>query len=200
MRLALGGLLAFEHDLLLLDEPTNHLDLLSVKWFEEFLQSYPGAILITCHDRDFLDRVITKTFELELGKLYTYPGNYSAHLPQKEHRLAVHQASFDSQQKKIHQMQDFVDRNRANAATASRAQSRLKAIEKMDRIDAPQTDNSTLRIKLPEPPRSGQVVAKLDDVGVRLRHEGRLLAASTWRSSAATRWCSSAPTARARRP
>src|SRR6516165_121831 len=101
MRLALGGLLAFEHDLLLLDEPTNHLDLLSVKWFEEFLRGYAGAILITCHDRDFLDRVITKTFELELGKLYNYPGNYSAHLPQKEHRLAVHQESFDAQQKKI---------------------------------------------------------------------------------------------------
>jgi ATP-binding cassette subfamily F protein 3 len=165
MRLALGGLLAFDHDLLLLDEPTNHLDLLSVKWFEEFLRTYPGAILITCHDRDFLDRVITKTFELELGKLHTYTGNYSAHLPQKEHRLAVHQASFDSQQKKIRQMQDFVDRNRANAATAARAQSRLKAIDKMDRIDAPQTDNSSVRIRLPEPPRSGQVVAKLADVG-----------------------------------
>jgi len=164
MRLALGGLLAFEHDLLLLDEPTNHLDLLSVKWFEEFLRSYSGAILITCHDRDFLDRVITKTFELDLGKLYAYPGNYSAHIPQKEHRLAVHQASFDSQRKKIRQMQDFVDRNRANAATASRAQSRLKAIEKMERIDAPQTDASALRIKLPEPPRSGQLVAKLEDV------------------------------------
>jgi ATP-binding cassette, subfamily F, member 3 len=164
MRLALGGLLAYEHDLLLLDEPTNHLDLLSVKWFEEFLRGYPGAILITCHDRDFLDRVITKTFELELGKLYSYPGNYSAYIPQKEHRLAVHQASFDGQQKKIRQMQDFVDRNRANAATAARAQSRLKAIEKIDRIDAPQSDNSTMRIKLPEPPRSGQLVAKLRDV------------------------------------
>jgi ATP-binding cassette subfamily F protein 3 len=164
MRLALGGLLAFEHDLLLLDEPTNHLDLLSVKWFEEFLRSYPGAILITCHDRDFLDRVITKSFELDMGKLYSYAGNYSAHIPQKEHRLAVQQASFDTQQKKIRQMRDFVDRNRANAATAARAQSRLKAIDKMERIDAPQTDGSSLRIKLPEPPRSGQVVAKLDDV------------------------------------
>jgi ATP-binding cassette subfamily F protein 3 len=164
MRLALGGLLAFEHDLLLLDEPTNHLDLLSVKWFEEFLRGYPGAILITCHDRDFLDRVITKTFELDMGKLHAYPGNYSAHLPQKEHRLAVHQASFETQQKKIREMRDFVDRNRANAATAARAQSRLKAIEKMDRIEAPQTDNSALRIKLPEPPRSGQLVAKLADV------------------------------------
>src|SRR5947209_9158742 len=117
MRLALGGLLAFEHDLLLLDEPTNHLDLLSVKWFEEFLRSYPGAILITCHDRDFLDRVITRTFELDMGKLYAYSGNYSAHIPQKEHRLTVHRASFDTQQKKIRQMQDFVDRNRANAST-----------------------------------------------------------------------------------
>jgi len=166
MRLALGGLLAFEHDLLLLDEPTNHLDLLSVKWFEDFLRSYPGAILITCHDRDFLDRVITKTFELEMGQLHAYPGNYSAFLPQKEHRLAVHQASFDGQQKKLKQMQDFVDRNRANAATASRAQSRMKAMEKIksDKIEAPQTDNATMRIKLPEPPRSGQVVAKLEDV------------------------------------
>ena len=165
MRVALGALLAFEHDLLLLDEPTNHLDLLSVKWFENFLLGYPGAILITCHDRDFLDRVINKTFELELGNLYAYPGNYSEHIPQKEHRLAVHRSSFDSQRKKIKQMQDFVDRNRANAATASRAQSRLKAIEKMDRLDAPQTDNATLRIRLPEPPRSGQVVAKLEGLG-----------------------------------
>src|SRR3954468_10638522 len=165
MRLALGGLLAFEHDLLLLDEPTNHLDLLSVKWFEDFLQSYAGAMLITCHDRAFLDRVITKTFELDMGKLHTYPGNYSAHLPQKEHRLAVHQASFDGQQKKIRQMQDFVDRNRANASTAARAQSRIKAIERMERIGAPQTDASRMRIKLPEPPRSGQVVARLADLG-----------------------------------
>jgi ATP-binding cassette subfamily F protein 3 len=164
MRLALGGLLAFEHDLLLLDEPTNHLDLLSVKWFEEFLRSYPGAILITCHDRDFLDRVISKTFELDMGKLHAYTGNYSAHIPQKAHRLAVQQASFDTQQKKIRQMQDFVDRNRANAATAARAQSRLKAIDKMERLESPQTDGSTLRIKLPEPPRSGQLVAKLNDL------------------------------------
>ena len=176
MRLALGGLLAFNHDLLLLDEPTNHLDLLSVKWFEEFLQGYDGAILITCHDRDFLDRVINKTFELELGKLYTYSGNYSDHIPQREHRLTVHQASFDGQQKKLKQMQDFVDRNRANAATAARAQSRLKAMDKVDRIAAPQTDNSAVRIKLPEPPRSGQVVAKLSNIdfayGTRIVYAG----------------------------
>ena len=165
MRLALGGLLAFEHDLLLLDEPTNHLDLLSVKWFEDFLRSYAGAILITCHDRDFLDRVITKTFELEMGKLHMYSGNYSAYLPQKDHRISIQQAAFDGQRKKIKEMQDFVDRNKARASTASRAQSRLKAIEKIDRVDAPQTDNSSMRIRLPEPPRSGQVVAKLDNIG-----------------------------------
>ena len=167
MRLALGGMLAFEHDLLLLDEPTNHLDLLSVKWFEDFLRSYAGAILITCHDRDFLDRVITKTFELEMGKLHMYSGNYSAYLPQKDHRISIQQAAFEGQQKKIKEMQDFVDRNKARASTASRAQSRAKAIEKIkeDRIEAPQTDSSTMRIKLPDPPRSGQVVAKLDDVG-----------------------------------
>ncbi|MFM7319775.1 MAG: ABC-F family ATP-binding cassette domain-containing protein [bacterium] len=164
MRLALGGLLAFKHDLLLLDEPTNHLDLLSVKWFEEFLQSYDGAILITCHDRDFLDRVINKTVELELGKIYTYSGNYSDHIPQREHRLTVHQASFEGQQKKLKQMQDFVDRNRANAATAARAQSRLKAMDRIEKISAPQQDNSAVRIKLPEPPRSGLVVAKLSDI------------------------------------
>ena len=165
MRLALGGMLAFQHDLLLLDEPTNHLDLLSVKWFEDFLRSYPGAILITCHDRDFLDRVITKTFELEMGKLHSYSGNYSAFLPQKEHRISIQQAAFEGQQKKIKEMEDFVARNKARASTASRAQSRLKAIDKIDRVDAPQTDNSSMRIRLPEPPRSGQVVAKLDNVG-----------------------------------
>jgi len=165
MRLALGGLLAFQHDLLLLDEPTNHLDLLSVKWFEDFLRSYPGAILITCHDRDFLDRVINKTFELEMGKLHAYTGNYSAYLPQKDHRLSIQQAMYEGQQKKIKEMQDFVDRNKARASTASRAQSRMKAIDKIDRVDAPQTDTSTMRIRLPEPPRSGQVVAKLNDVG-----------------------------------
>ena len=165
MRLALGGLLAFEHDLLLLDEPTNHLDLLSVKWFEDFLRSYSGAILITCHDRDFLDRVINKTFELEMGRLHMYSGNYSAYLPQKDHRIHIQQAAFEGQQKKIKEMQDFVDRNKARASTASRAQSRLKAIEKIDRVDAPRTDSSTMRIRLPEPPRSGQVVAKLNDVG-----------------------------------
>ncbi|MFM1801463.1 MAG: putative transporter ATP-binding protein YheS [Planctomycetota bacterium] len=164
MRLALAGLLAFNHDLLLLDEPTNHLDLLSVKWFEEFLQGYDGAILITCHDRDFLDRVINRTVELELGKIYSYAGNYTDHIPQREHRLAVHQASFEGQQKKLKHMQDFVDRNRANAATAARAQSRLKAMDRIERISAPQTDNSTVRIKLPEPPRSGHVVAKLAEI------------------------------------
>ncbi len=165
MRLALGGMLAFEHDLLLLDEPTNHLDLLSVKWFEDFLRSYAGAILITCHDRDFLDRVINKTFELEMGKLHMYGGNYSAYLPQKDHRISIQQAAFEGQQKKIKEMQDFVDRNKARASTASRAQSRLKAIEKIDRVEAPQTDSSSMRIKLPDPPRSGQVVAKLEDIG-----------------------------------
>ncbi len=165
MRLALGGLLAFQHDLLLLDEPTNHLDLLSVKWFEDFLRSYPGAILITCHDRDFLDRVINKTFELEMGKLHAYTGNYSAYLPQKDHRLSIQQSMYDGQQKKIKEMQDFVDRNKARASTASRAQSRMKAIDKIDRVEAPQTDTSAMRIRLPEPPRSGQIVAKLADIG-----------------------------------
>ena len=165
MRLALGGLLAFQHDLLLLDEPTNHLDLLSVKWFEDFLRSYPGAILITCHDRDFLDRVINKTFELEMGKLHAYSGNYSAYLPQKDHRISIQQAMYEGQQKKIKEMQDFVDRNKARASTASRAQSRVKMIDKIERVEAPQTDNSTMRIRLPEPPRSGQVVAKLADIG-----------------------------------
>ncbi len=198
MRLALGGLLAFAHDLLLLDEPTNHLDLLSVKWFEEFLQTYPGAILITCHDRDFLDRVITRTFELDTGKLHAYPGNYSAHLPQKEHRLAVQQASFDGQRKKIRQMQDFVDRNRANAATAARAQSRLKAIEKMERVDAPQTDTSTMRIRLPEPPAAGRSSQGWSTSASRTGPSSSIRA-STWRSSAATRWSWSAPTAPARR-
>ncbi len=98
-------------------------------------------------------------------------------------------------------MQDFVDRNRANAATASRAQSRLKAMEKIraDRVDAPMTDGSTMRIRLPEPPRSGQVVAKLADVAFAYGTKVGLPRALTWKSSEGTRWCSSGPTAPARR-
>ena len=97
--------------------------------------------------------------------MFSYPGNYSKFIPQKEARISIQQASFDGQQKKIKEMQDFVDRNKARASTASRAQSRAKAIEKIDRVEAPRIDSSTMRIKLPEPPRSGQVVAKLESVG-----------------------------------
>ena len=201
MRLALAGLLAFEHDLLLLDEPTNHLDLLSVKWFESFLQSYPGAILITCHDRDFLDRVITKTFELELGQTLRLPWQLLG-LPPPRRNTGWRSISrpFDSQQKKIRQMQDFVDRNRANAATASRAQSRLKAIEKMDRIDAPpdrQRDPSGSNC----PSRREAVRSSPSSMRWGSHTAPRwFIRASTSKSRGATRSFSSAPTARARRP
>ncbi len=165
MRLALGGLLAFEHDLLLLDEPTNHLDLLSVKWFEDFLQSYPGAILITCHDRDFLDRVITKTFELELGNLFTL-SRQLLRVPPPEGPPAGRASGLVRRPAEEAQADAGLRRPQPRQCRDGRpAQSRIKAIEKMERIDAPQTDNSSMRIKMPEPPRSGQVVAKLRDVG-----------------------------------
>ena len=199
MRLALGGLLAFEHDILLLDEPTNHLDLLSVKWFEDFLRSYAGAILITCHDRDFLDRVITKTFELELGKLHSYTGNYSAYLPQKDHRLAVHQASFDTQQKKT-----------PSDAGLRRSQPRQRS----DRLAGPEpaqgdgqgrADRCASDRQLLRPNPSARAASERSDRRqvrrrlLRLWRQGRSIAISAWRSSEATRWCWSGPTAPARR-
>ena len=141
MRLNLAQALMARSDLLLLDEPTNHLDLDAVLWLEDWLTRYPGTLLLITHDRDFLDGVAQVIVHFDARKLRTYTGNYSAFERERAQQLALQQASFDKQQRQIAHLQAFVDRFRAKATKAKQAQSRIKAIERMERIAAAHVDS-----------------------------------------------------------
>ena len=164
MRAHLARLLVMEPDLLLLDEPTNHLDLESLLWLQEYLKGYPGAILMISHDRSFLNELVGNIVEIRFSKLVKYRGNYDAYLVQREQADIQHQAAYENQQREIARLQDFVDRFRAKATKASQAQSKLKAIERMDLIEAPLSDSKTLDFKFPQPERSGLKVVELKDI------------------------------------
>jgi ATP-binding cassette subfamily F protein 3 len=128
-------------DLLLLDEPTNHLDLDAVLWLEEWLRNYPGTLLMIAHDREFLDRTVNRVIHIEHGKALTYSGNYSAFEEQRAAQLAQHQAMYERQQREVRHMMDFVERFRAKASKARQAQSRIKALERMQRIAPAHVDS-----------------------------------------------------------
>ena len=134
MRLNLAQALMCRSDLLLLDEPTNHLDLDAVLWLEEWLGSYSGTLLLISHDRDFLDRVVTHIAHIEQGTLTLYTGNYSAFELRRAERLAGQQAAYERQQREMARMQHFVERFKAKASKARQAQSRVKALERMEII------------------------------------------------------------------
>jgi ATP-binding cassette, subfamily F, member 3 len=155
-RLALAQALMARSNILLLDEPTNHLDLDAVLWLEEWLRAYPGTLLVIAHDREFLDRVVTRIVSIEGGRLECYAGNYSAFEAERSLRLAQHQSAFDRQQREIRHALDFVERFRAKASKARQAQSRLKLLERMERIapahvDSPFTFAFEAPDKLPRP-------------------------------------------------
>ncbi len=141
VRLNVAQALMCRSDLLLLDEPTNHLDLDAVIWLEEWLRNYPGTLLMIAHDREFLDRTVNRIVHIENGKVLTYSGNYSAFEEQRAAQLAQHQAMFERQQREIRHMMDFVERFRAQATKARQAQSRLKALERMQRIAPAHVDS-----------------------------------------------------------
>ncbi len=141
MRLNLAQALMCRSDILLLDEPTNHLDLDAVLWLEDWLQGYPGTLLLISHDRDFLDRVVNVIAHIEQGGITLYTGNYTAFEAQRLERLAQQQAAHEKQQREIDHMQSFVDRFRAKATKAKQAQSRLKALERMTRIAPAHVDS-----------------------------------------------------------
>jgi ATP-binding cassette subfamily F protein 3 len=164
MRAHLARLLVMEPDLLLLDEPTNHLDLESLLWLQEYLKGYPGAILMISHDRAFLNELVGNIVEIRFTKLVKYRGNYDAYLVQREQADIQHQAAYENQQREIARMKEFVDRFRAKATKASQAQSKLKAIERMDLIEAPLTDGKALDFRFPQPERSGLKVVELKDI------------------------------------
>jgi ATP-binding cassette subfamily F protein 3 len=164
MRAHLGRLLVQEPDLLLLDEPTHHLDLHSLLWFQNHLQSYPGAILMVSHDREFLNRIVGSIVELRFGQLQRYRGNYDEFVTQREANEVNLLAAYNNQQKEIGRLMLFVDRFRAKNTKAAQAQSKLKQIERMDKIEAPTADAGTIGFSFPQPRRSGQRVITLKDV------------------------------------
>ena len=161
MRLALGRALMCRSDLLLLDEPTNHLDLDAVIWLEAWLKAYPGTLVLISHDRDFLDAVATHICHIEHGRTNAYAGNYSAFERQRAERLAQQQAAFVSQQREIAHMHSFVERFRAKATKARQAQSRIKALERMELI-APAHIDSPFRFAFRPPQRLPHPLLHLD--------------------------------------
>ncbi len=164
MRAHLARLLTQEPDLLLLDEPTNHLDLEALLWFQEYLKSYPGAILVISHDREFLNQLVGSIVEIRQSRLIRYRGGYDDYLEQREAHEQQLLAAFKHQEREIARLMEFVNRFRAKNTKASQAQSKLKQIERMDKIQAPDGEDSKLDFEFPQPQRSGQRVIKLDQV------------------------------------
>jgi ATP-binding cassette subfamily F protein 3 len=164
MRAHLARLLVQQPDLLLLDEPTNHLDLESLQWFQEYLKTYPGGILLISHDREFLNQLVGSIVEIRQARLQRYRGNYDEFLVQREAQAAQQLAAFKNQQKKIEQLQEFADRFRAKASKASQAQSKLKQIERMEKIEAPVAEGRSIKFRFPQPQRSGHRVITLKDI------------------------------------
>ncbi|MCL2790029.1 MAG: ABC-F family ATP-binding cassette domain-containing protein [Desulfobulbus sp.] len=163
MRLLLAKLLLKRPSLLLLDEPTNHLDLDSLTWLEDFLLGYQGAMIIISHDRAFLDRMTSITWELSLGALSVFRGNYSHYLVEKAQRMELERAAYDNQQAMIRQSERFITRFRAKSTKARQVQSRVKQLEKLERIELSETDR-TIRFTFPPAVPSGRDVLHLENV------------------------------------
>jgi len=163
MRLMLAKMLLAAPSLLLLDEPTNHLDLTSLTWVEEFLRSYNGAMVIISHDRTFLDKVTTTTWELSLGKLSVYKGNYSYYEKEKVERKTIEKAAYDNQQAQIKQSMQFIQRFRAKSTKAKQVQSRVKQLEKMVLLEIGEEDRQ-IRFSFPPAPDSGRDILTVDNL------------------------------------
>ncbi len=164
MRAHLARLLVQQPDLLMLDEPTNHLDLDALLWVQEYLKTYPGAILMISHDREFLNQLVTNIFEIRQEKIFRYRGNYNDYLTQRAAHEEQMLAAYKNQQREIARLQEFADRFRAKASKASQAQAKLKQIERMELVEAPVNDARRVSFSFPQPERSGQKVIKLKDI------------------------------------
>lgn len=157
MRVELAKLLLKKPDLLLLDEPTNHLDIESILWLEYFFINYPGSILMVSHDKMFLDNVTNRTIEIAFGRIYDYKASYTKYFQLREERLMHQQAAFDNQQKQIAQQEKFINRFRAQATKAKQVQSRIKLLEKIERIEFDDLDKQQIHFNFQPAPRSGDV-------------------------------------------
>jgi len=163
MRIALAKLLLQQPNLLLLDEPTNHLDLEARNWLEEYLTNYPHAFVLISHDRYFLDVTVNKIAEIWNKRIHLYTGNYEKFLGQKTQRLEQLQAAFRNQRERIEQLEIFINRFRYTATKAKQVQSRIKELEKMERIEIPQEER-TIHFSFPQPKPSGRIVAQFAGV------------------------------------
>ncbi|MDQ3233337.1 MAG: ATP-binding cassette domain-containing protein [Pseudobdellovibrionaceae bacterium] len=163
MRIALAGILTLQPDVLLMDEPTNHLDIESIVWLEEWLQSYKGAIMMTSHDREFMNRLVNRIVEIAHKQVTVYSGNYEFYLREREQRREQQAAAHRRQQEMLAKEEDFIARFAARASHAAQVQSRVKKLEKIDRLEAP-PETRTIDFTFPSPPRSGNDVARLTDL------------------------------------
>ncbi|MGT2845789.1 ABC-F family ATP-binding cassette domain-containing protein [Streptococcus massiliensis] len=174
-RLALAKMLLEKPNLLVLDEPTNHLDIETIAWLETYLVNYKGALVIVSHDRYFLDKVATVTLDLTKHSLDRYVGNYSSFVEQKEQKLLTEAKNYQKQQKEIAALEDFVNRNLVRASTTKRAQSRRKQLEKMERLDKPESKGKSANMTFKSDKVSGNVVLTVEDAAI--GYEGQILSA-----------------------
>ncbi len=166
MRIELAKILLSQPDVLLLDEPTNHLDIESIEWFEDYLKAFRGSVLLVSHDRKFLDNVTTRTVEILLGHVNDYKVPYSQYVVLRAERLAQQTAAYENQQRMIEKTEDFINRFRYKPTKSNQVQSRIKALEKLDRIEIDETDNAALALKFPPAQRCGDIVFKGTDLTV----------------------------------
>ena len=164
MRIELAKLLLRRPDVLLLDEPTNHLDIESIQWLESFLKNRNAALLLVSHDRAFIDNVTNRTIEISLGKIYDYKVNYSQFVELRKERVEQQMRAYENQQKLIHDTEDFIERFRYKATKAVQVQSRIKMLEKLERLEVDEVDRSRMRLKFPPAPRSGDYPVIAEDL------------------------------------
>lgn len=164
MRIALAKLLLREPTLLMLDEPTNHLDIESIAWLEDYLRGYSGSVIIVSHDRAFLDALTNRTFHVVKGRIDIYAGNYEFYLKESEARRSHIARAAENQRKSIEKTERFIERFRYKSSKAAQVQSRIKALDKVERIEAEEEDNSQISFAFPEPKRCGQIVLNVDGV------------------------------------
>ena len=164
MRIELVKLLLQRPDVLLLDEPTNHLDIESIQWLEKFLATHANAVILVSHDRAFIDAVTNRTIEISLGQIYDYKVSYSKYVALRKERREQQIRAYENQQKQIQDTEDFIERFRYKATKSVQVQSRIKQLEKIDRIEIDLEDNSALRLKFPPAPRAGDIVLDIENL------------------------------------
>jgi ATP-binding cassette subfamily F protein 3 len=165
MRIELAKLLLQQPDILLLDEPTNHLDIEAIIWLEEFMETFPGAVMLISHDKTFLDNVTTRTIEISNQKIYDYKTNYSRYLILRAERREQQENAARNQQKVIDQTEMLIDKYRAKASKAAFAQSLIKKLDRMERVEVDEEDNASMYFRFPKPAHSGKIVLTVDHAG-----------------------------------